>query len=568
MVNHARGHCTWHIAPDNRAGARALAQELDIHPALARVLLLRGARDAAAARQFLNPSIEDLSDPFALTDMRVAVDRITAARNNGETVMVFGDYDVDGIAGTALMVRALRRFGIARCTYGMPNRQLEGYGLSAGRVETARGQCVSLIVTVDNGISAHEAVERARLHGIDVIITDHHQIDRGIPGALAVINPKREPPDHPAANICGAGVALKLAHALTGEVHDLDLAALGTIADVVPLTGENRIIAALGLRDAAAHARPGLKALAAVSKVTLETLRSEDVAFQLAPRINAGGRMSDGLAGLELLLTDSHEEARHNAEDLDAANEERKAVETGTLAEALALLKADFSQDQRAIVLANRGWHRGVIGIVASRVQATHFRPVVMIALDGEGLGRGSARSIHGFNIAAAFETCSDHLEACGGHAMAAGLTIREEKLPAFCAAFEQAARAVLAPGELSRVLEIDTQVSLTEVDPRLVRTMEKLQPFGQGNSAPVFCSFGVQAPVDSWRLLRGGHLKFCAKDGPKLVDVIGFRMGDRMDALAGAEAFDIAFTPQLNTWRGETNVQLVLKDIRVAGGE
>lgn len=567
MVDHARGMCDWHLAPDNRAGALALAQRLEIAPAVARVLMLRGAKELDDAARFLNPDLSQLSDPFSLTDMRRAVDRIACARDNGETVLIFGDYDVDGISGAALLFRGLRRYGIQNCLYGMPNRLIEGYGLSADRVDLASAQGVSLLITVDNGVAAVDAIARAKDRNIDVIVTDHHLIERGLPDAYAVINPKREADDHPAANLCGSGVALKLVQALTGELHDLDLAALGTVADVVPLTGENRVIVAAGLEYASKTRRLGLSELTAISKVSLDALKSEDIAFQIAPRINAGGRMGDGIAGLKLLLTDSYDEARALAEELDAANEERKTIESDTLAEAIVMLKQSFTPEQRSVVLSSRSWHRGVIGIVASRIQATHYRPVVLVAVDGDGIGRGSARSIAGFNIAAAIERCVEHLEACGGHAMAAGLTLREECFAAFQKAFESCARALLPEGELRRVLEIDAQVSLTEIDARLVRTLDKLQPFGQGNPAPVFCAFGVRALQDSWRELRGGHMKFVVKEGPKLLDVIGFRMADRIPTLAGADAIDIAFTPQLNTWRDQTTVQLVLKDARVATG-
>lgn len=565
MVDAARGSCEWRIAPDNRAEALALARALDIGPAVARVLLLRGATTTDAARRFLNPDPSHLSDPFLLTDMSRAVERIAAARDAGERVLVFGDYDVDGISGAALLIRGLRRYGIAHCLYGMPNRLVEGYGLSPDRVDWARELGASLIVTVDNGIAATDALARAKETGIDAIVTDHHLIEHGVPDALAVINPKREPKDHPAANLCGSGVALKLVQALTGELNDLDLAALGTVADVVPLAGENRVIVALGLRQAMTATRAGLAELAALSRISPGEICAEDIAFQIAPRINAGGRMGDGVTGLELLLTESAQEARAMAEELDAANEERKSIESETLSEALAILKGTFAPEQRSIVLAGREWHRGVIGIVASRLQAHYYRPVILVALDNDGIGRGSARSIAGFNIAAAIERCSEHLETCGGHAMAAGLTVREKKLTAFQHAFEDVAREALPAGELRRVLDVDAQVALTEIDMRMVRTLEKLQPFGQGNSAPVFCAYGVRAAAESWRELRGGHLKIVVKDGPKLVDAIGFRMADRIPALARADALDIAFTPQLNTWRGETSVQLVLKDARVA---
>lgn len=559
------GMCEWRLPPNHRAQSRTLAEACGTHPVIARLLWLRGAATPDAARRFLNPLSNALSDPFLLPDVEIAVARLTRARNAGERVLVFGDYDVDGISGTALLVRALRRFGIKYCSYGLPHRLEEGYGLSPARVEQAIEAGVSLIVTVDNGIAAHDAIERANAGGIDVIVTDHHSIERDLPPALAVINPKRLGPSYVGADLCGAAVALKLAAALTGEWHDLDLAALGTVADVVTLRGENRDLVAQGLRDMRARPRPGLRELAQVAGVAIAAVRSEDLAFQLGPRINAGGRMGDGLTGLELLLTDSPSKARVMAEELDAANEERRAIENDTLEEALAMLKTSFNPAHRTIVLSSREWHRGVIGIVASRIQSRYYRPIVLIALDEDGVGRGSARSVAGFNVASALEACKDHLVACGGHAAAAGLTIHEQSLQAFTRAFERQAALELPQGDLRKVLDIDAQVSLTEIDGQLVRTLELLQPFGQGNPSPVFCAFGVQARVDSWRELRGGHMKVVLKDGPKLIDAIGFRMAERLRALNGADALDVAFTPQLNTWRGETTVQLVLKDVRVA---
>lgn len=566
MVTATSGAFEWKLVEHDRAAAQTLAQQLELHPAVARILHQRGARDAASVRRFLEPSVTYFCDPFDLSGMRDAVERLHAARAAGETVLVFGDYDVDGIAGTALLVRALRRFGITRCMYATPDRLVEGYGIRPEHVDRAKAAGASLIVTVDNGTAAHDAIDRCRELGIDIIVTDHHQINGPLPNALVVVNPRREPETHPAAHLCGAGVALKLARALTGEWNDLDLAALGTIADVVPLVGENRDIVALGLRQATSDPRPGLLALAEVSKVSITALRSDDVAYQLAPRINAGGRVADAMAGLELLLCESSAEARELARRLDEANQERKAIENQTLAEALEMIDSGMCDGRCTIVLASNEWHPGVIGIVASRIQSVHYRPVVLIAVNGDGTGRGSARSVDGFDIGAAIDGCRHLLEGCGGHTMAAGLTIRSERVAAFVDAFEAIARLTFVSGPARRILRIDAQVGLTEVDGRLVRTLDQLQPFGQGNPAPVFCCFNVQAPVDSWRELRGGHLKFYAKEGGRIVDVIGFRMAERAAALASAPALDIAFSPQLNTWRGETTVQLVLKDIRVAG--
>lgn len=560
------GHIDWTIRDADRAATRALAAEVSVHPIIARILAGRGILTADDARRYLEPSLDELSDPFLLSDMDVAVARIARARDRNERVLVFGDYDVDGISATALLVRALRRFGIPSCRYDMPNRLVDGYGLSADRVDAAKEAGVSLIVTVDNGIAAHEACRRAGELGIDVIVTDHHLIEGSLPPATAVVNPQRESLDYPSREVCGAGVAFHLARALTGEALDLDLVALGTVADVVPLRGENRNLVAAGLREARQAGRPGMRMLAKVAGVQLDSLTAEQIAFQLAPRINAGGRMGDGLTGLSLLLTESPDEAETLAKQLDGANQERRALENETVAEVLEELEATYRPEQRTIVLSRRGWHRGVIGIVASRIQATHYRPVVLIGIDDDGIGRGSARSVAGFNVAEAMSACDAHLVTCGGHAAAAGLTIREECVEGFREAFEAEATKQLPVGDLRKQLHIDAQVGLSEIDSQLVTQLEQLQPFGNTNPAPLFCSFGVEPLPRSWRELRGGHMKVALRNGNRVMDAIGFRMGERLPDLAGSGAVDVAFSPQFNTWRGETNVQLVLRDIRPAG--
>lgn len=562
----AFGKYIWEITQTDRRAAESLAAAIDEHPIVAQILLGRGYSTPESARRFLNPSLNDLGDPFQLEDMERAVARLKRARDNGEHVLVFGDYDVDGIAGTALLVRALERFGMRRVSYGMPNRLVEGYGLSRDRVDAAKASGVSLIVTVDNGIGAHDAIARARELGIDVIVTDHHPIEGPLPDALAVINPKRGPAGALGYEASGSVVSFKLAWALTGRCADHDLAALGAIADVVPLTGENRDLVAAGLDVIARQPRPGIEALAQLASIDLTARRADDIAFQIAPRINAGGRMGDGLAGLNLLLAESWEEARDHAEELNDANESRKVIEQDTLRQALAMLKGAFRPEQRSVVLAHPEWHKGVIGIVASRVQSTYYRPVVLIALDGNGVGQGSARSISGFNVAAALANCREHLISCGGHAAAAGLTLEASRVDAFRAAFEREAASCLPPGPLSPRRTIDAQVSLSEVDARLVKRLDRLRPFGHGNPAPVLCTFGVRALPDSWRELRGGHVKAVFKDGNRIYDAIGFRMADRLRSLAAAPALDIAFTPQLNVWRDSTTLQLVLRDARPAG--
>ncbi|MFO7976258.1 MAG: DHH family phosphoesterase, partial [Candidatus Hydrogenedentota bacterium] len=337
-MNSGRNLAAWSYAPNERGVIRALAKELEIPPLLAQLLSIRGATTPELGYQFLNPSAEYLSDPFDLGGVDRAVERLRIAREREEKVLVFGDYDVDGITGTAILYNALREYGIHSCMYDMPNRLQEGYGISPERVSQARDEKIDLIVTVDNGISAWGAADAAREVGIELLITDHHEPENSLPHTDIIVNPKLDGPGHPCHDICGAAVAFKLATALTGKRNDLDLVAMGTIADIVPLKGENRILVALGLREAPAKLRPGLMKLAQVSSVNLETLTARNVVYQLAPRINAGGRLGDGNSGIDLMLAESLEAAEPIARELDRANTERRDIEAAILEEALAEL--------------------------------------------------------------------------------------------------------------------------------------------------------------------------------------------------------------------------------------
>ena len=552
---------TWTLGQADRKLIGELARTTGLPRIVAQVLLLRGMTTPEAAHRFLNPSMDSLSDPFLLTDMRAAVERITLARDRGETVLVFGDYDVDGIAATALLTRALEHFGLRDVKYGMPNRLVEGYGLNPGRVLEARDEGVSLIVTVDNGISAQDAARTARECNIDLIITDHHNLDDSLPPALAVINPKREAEDHPARHLCGAGVAFKLAWALTGEIADLDIVALGTVADVVPLQGENRDLVAMGIEQARKKPRPGLYALSRVARVDLDLFRAEDIAFQLAPRINAGGRMGDGFIGLRLLLTDEPEEAQSLAQELDAANEERRLLEQTILEDALAQIEASGESDRRSVVLGSRNWHAGVVGIVASRLQKTYHCPTVLVAFDENGDGRGSARSVGDFDVSQAVGACQEHLIAFGGHRAAAGMSLREENMGVFQETFEAAVAGSITDEHLCPRLNVDAQVSLSEMDGRLLAQLDQLEPFGCANPSPVFSLYGAEVVHQSWRQLNGNHLRFTVREGPRVMVAIGFRMGERYEELVNSPMIDMVFTPRFNHWRGESTVQLVLKD-------
>jgi single-stranded-DNA-specific exonuclease len=557
----------WNIAPQDHPGVQHLSAALGIPPILAQLLIRRGLDTPEAARTFLTPSLQHLSDPFLLTGMREAVERITRARDRGEHVLVFGDYDVDGISGTAILVNGLKRFGLTRVSYNMPKRLTEGYGLDNEHVDEALAQGVSLIVTVDNGIAAHGPAAHARSVGLDLIITDHHSIEHGLPDALAVINPQREPDSYPGRFLCGAGVAFKLSTALNGTPNDLDIAALGTVADIVPLLEENRVIVALGLKHISRYQRNGIAKLAGVAGIDLQSITSVDIGFQIGPRINAAGRLNNGLAALQLLLTDCPDQATEMANFLNDANAERRSIEKDIYEEALEELDACFTPAQRGIVLAREGWHPGVIGIVASKIQGRYQRPVVIIAVGEDGLGRGSARANGGFDMVKAFRGCQEHLVKFGGHRSAAGMTIAMDNLEQFSASFEQAAREQLGDGEIISELEVDVIASLSELDPVLLNAIARLEPLGHHNPAPVFCTLGVEALGASARILKDQHLKVSFRQGDTVVPAIGFNMAERFYTEDLTGLVDIAYTPQFNVWRGETTIQLLLKDIRPAAG-
>lgn len=553
------------MAPQDNMRVRALAADLGVSPVLAQLLLLRGLESPEAARAFLTPSLNQLSDPFLLTGMDVAVERITRARDGGERVLVFGDYDVDGISGTALLVNGLRRFGLRDVAYNMPKRLTEGYGLDVEHVDEAIARGVSLLITVDNGIAAREAAARAREKGLDLIITDHHAIGPELPDALAVINPQREPETYPGRHLCGAGVAFKLSTALNGTPNDLDIAALGTVADIVPLLAENRVIVALGLKHMSRHQRQGIAKLARVAGLDIAALSSGDIGFQLGPRINAAGRLDDGLAALELLLADCPDRAGKIAQLLNAANTERRAIEKDIYDEAIEELDACFTPAQRGIVLAREGWHPGVIGIVASKLQGRYHRPVVVIAMGPEGTGRGSARANGHFDMVQAFRGCQEHLVKFGGHQSAAGFTITSEKLEEFIAAFEARAREQLGDGDIVSPLKVDIVVSFSEIDANLLHEIARLEPLGHANPAPVCCTLGAEAVGASVRILKDQHLKLTFRHGGFELPAIGFNMAERFYTEDLSGPLDIAFTPQFNSWRGQTTIQLLLKDIRPA---
>ena len=557
-----------------------LVKSLGVSPVTAQILIARGITDANEARNFLNPDLSQLNNPFLLRDMDKAAMRVATAIRGGEQIRIHGDYDADGITATTLLVSFLRQFG-ANVDYHLPHRLEDGYGLHMDAVEKAAADGVSLMITVDCGITAFEEARRCRDLGLDLVITDHHEPHNVMPDAMAVINPKRRDSAYPFHNLAGVGVALKLARAieltLAGHLTDgtmlseyLDLAAFGTIADVMPLLGENRVIVRNGLEGISSAKRPGMAALLATSGLSGKKISSWNVAFGLAPRINAAGRLASPELGISLFLTDSPDEAYQIAETLNSINQERQAVESEILQQALAKIETEGDMSsQKAIVLAQEGWHPGVIGIVASRLVEIFHRPAILISIDGDE-GRGSGRSIPGFDLYQALNDCRETLIGFGGHELAAGLTIRAQDIGVFTRRFLETADSRI-PWDLIRPpkLYVDAVASLEEISEGLASEMELLSPFGAGNPAPVVAVKNVK--VLEYRQIGadGKHIRMRVGDGDQIRDVIGFGMGDRAQDLyrLGGGTLDIAFCPEINEWNGTRNVRLNAKDFLASQG-
>ncbi len=552
-----------------------------LNPLFAAILADRGLDDAQAVEAFLQPRLQNLPDPSALLDMDKAVERLLLAVERGESVAVFGDYDVDGVTSSSLLVRYFRALAIAVRVY-IPDRLTEGYGPNPAAMQCLAAEGIRLVITVDCGATAYEALAVAMQLGMEVIVTDHHQMRAELPAAWAVINPNRPDETFPHKNMAGVGVAFYLLMALNralrqkgwfqaGRVEPdlkrwLDLVAIGTIADVAGLTGVNRILVAQGLRVAAEPVHAGLRALKQVAHLGAG-MRAGQVAFQLGPRINAGGRLHRGMMGVELLVTEDEEQAQRLAEELEQFNRERQLIEERMVRQALALVEAAGGVGNRhGLVVAESGWHPGVIGIVASRLVERLYRPVIVIALDEEGLtGKGSGRSIPGVDLLAAIETAAPLLKTYGGHRAAAGLSLDAVHLQPFAQAFEQAIQAQFRPGLFDPVMYYDGVLPVTEMDRALAKRLERLQPFGQGNPEPVLVLEGVR--VVEARLLKERHVKcLLADQAGHVVDGIAFSVwpGPLGQALmAGATRMDVAGTCTINIFREQEKVQLVLKDAR-----
>ena len=563
----------WHHLPCNDDQATALAAALGVHPIVARLLCLRGMAEAEEASRFLNPSLDHLHDPFKLADMDRAVERLERALAQHERIAIHGDYDVDGITSTVILRRALELLG-GDVVHFIPERLRDGYGLRCAAIDRLHAEQVALIVSVDCGIRSTEAALRARELGIDLIITDHHEPEGTLPPALAVINPKRRDCTYPDKNLAGVGVALKLVQALCERAGKgkwlpafVKIAAIGTLADVVPLVGENRVIARLGLASLSKGPHTiGLRSLLDASGLSGKTIDSYQVAFMLAPRVNAAGRMSTpDIATRLLLATDESlgDEARALAQQLNDENFRRQQEEADLVAQARKAIETDPAVGaHNVLVVGGDGWHRGVIGIAASKLVDAFHKPAIVLSVDGD-LAHGSCRSIPDFDMLAALEHCSDMFLKFGGHKQAAGLTMEAARLPEFRARVNAYADEVLEPDQLRPRLRIDGPLSLKSITHDLMRDLDAMGPFGMANPRPVFHASGVEI-VDGPRTLKERHLKMTFSQDGRRFRAIAWRAVERADFLTRNRAgVNLAFSLEKNEFQGETYLELNVADVK-----
>ena len=567
----------WHHLPCNDENAAALAASLGVHPVIARLLCMRGLGDAAEATRFLNPSLEHLHDPFKLADMSRAVERLERALAQHERIAIHGDYDVDGITSTVILRRALEMLG-GDVVHFIPERLRDGYGLQAPAIERLHAERVSLVVSVDCGIRSTEAALRARELGLDLIVTDHHEPEGTLPPAYAVINPKRMDCSYPDKHLAGVGVALKLVQALCDRAGKgkwlpafVKVAAIGTLADVVPLVGENRVIARLGLASLSKGPHTiGLRALLDASGLSGKTIDSYQVAFMLAPRVNAAGRMSTPDIATRLLLATDEAmsgEAHTLAQQLNDENLRRQQEEADLVAQARKAIETDPGVGaHNVLVVGGDGWHRGVIGIAASKLVDTFHKPAIVLSVDGD-LAHGSCRSIPDFDMLAALEQCADVFIRFGGHKQAAGLTMEAARVPEFRARINAYADRVLEPDQLRPRLRIDGPLNLKSITSELMRDLDSLGPFGMANPRPVFHASGVEI-VDGPRTLKERHLKMTfAQDGRRF-RAIAWRAAERADFLTRNRTnVNLAFSLEKNEYQGETYFELNVCDFKSPDG-
>lgn len=560
----------WKIkaTPENER-VEHLMECLGVSKVVAVLLVQRGISTFEEAKAFFRPNWEQLHDPFLMQDMAKAVGRVQLAINQKEPIMVYGDYDVDGTTSVSMLTHFLRSQNVDATPY-IPDRYAEGYGLSIQGIDAAHKQNIRCMIALDCGIKAIEQIAYAKSLGIDVIVCDHHTPGKILPEAFAVLDPKRSDCKYPYKELCGCGVGFKLIQGIIAQqgggknllIEYLDFVAVAIAADIVPITNENRALAFLGLQRLNENARPGLKAL--MRDKPSEQLIS-DVVFGIAPRINAAGRMKHGLYAVELMLAPTEDLAQHMAKEIEIFNTSRRTVEQEITQEALTQIEENNEHNRVTTVVYASHWHKGVIGIVASRLIETYYRPTLVFTRASEGVLAASARSVHGFDVYKAIEACSAHIIQFGGHKYAAGVTLKENEYEAFKKAFDAEVKKTIMPEQKERVLDVDAALSFDAISPKLLRLLKQMEPFGPENRSPVFFAKGI-TDRGSAKLIGNDktHLKARLSQGKSNpIDAIGFGLGSSIHLLKSGSPLQVAFALEENTWQGNVSLQLRIKDIQ-----
>lgn len=555
----------WQIYETNEEEIKKIKSKYQINELLATILVNRNIIKEADIRLFLNPTRDDFYDPFLITDMKIAVERIVKAIEGKQKVTIYGDYDVDGITSITVLKSFLKDVGLEASSY-IPNRLDEGYGLNKDAIDTIKQDGCDLMITVDCGISAISEIEYANSLGIETIVTDHHEPGNELPNAYAVIDNKRKDSKYPFRELAGVGVVFKLIQALgirmglkeESYLKYLDIVCIGTISDIVPLIDENRVIAKLGMMLVKQTKNIGLKSIINSSGYT--KIDSNTISFGVAPRINACGRMGKAEEALKLFLSSNVGEVNNLTKRLNEYNRQRQETEKAIFENAIEKIEKEHLNDNKAIVVGGKNWHHGVIGIVSSKITDMYFKPSILLSFEDEGIGKGSGRSIPGFDLHDALMKCSDTVEKFGGHSMAVGITIKKENLEDFRKEFENIAIEKHID-EIIPIINIDAKINLTDINKEMVESLKRLEPFGEANKMPIFAFKNLK--IDSIRALsEGKHLKLTLKDTNNIINAIGFNMGHLAEEYKIGDKIDVAGVLEINTFNGTENLQINLRDI------
>jgi single-stranded-DNA-specific exonuclease len=558
----------WTILQDDKETTTSLQKALGIHPVICKILCQRGIDTFEKARDFFRPDLSKLHDPWLMKDMEKAVARILTAFSRQEKILVFGDYDVDGTTSVATMYSFLKKFH-SQLDFYIPHRYREGYGVSKAGIEFAKENGFTLVISLDCGIKSVELIRYAKELGIDFVVCDHHLPDTELPPAVAILNPKQKDCNYPYKELCGCGVGFKLITALAERMKlppesvfgYLDLVATAIAADIVPMTGENRVLAFHGLKKANENPNNGIRALSHLSGLQKE-LHINNLVFMIAPRVNAAGRMDDARKAVQMFVAESYEESLHFAEMLHSDNTDRKEADVSITQEALALIASNESWvNNKSTVLFQSHWHKGVVGIVASRVIEHYYRPTIILTQSGE-YAAGSARSVPGFNLYEAIHACKEHLIGYGGHFAAAGMTIELEKIDAFRAKFEEVVSASIHADLLVPEIVIDAVISFKDINRAFYNILAQMEPFGPENLRPVFMTKGVMDTGYS-KIVKQDHLRFSLRENGTTMTGIGFSMAGKYPLLQNFKKADVVFKIEENEWNGETSLQLKMIDVR-----